>query len=94
MELIDKSAVVAEINNWIQDASCRYTMSKIQFSLSDRIESLENLLSFLDNLEVKEVDFDKEFDKFHIGMYNPFDSRAEIREFAKHFFELGRGVNR
>ena len=52
--LIDKSAVVTKINNWIQDAKNRYTMSKVQFSLSDGIELLENLLSFLDTLEVEE----------------------------------------
>jgi len=46
-------------------------------------------LRYKENLEVKEVDFDEEFDKFHIGMYNPFSSGAEIREFARHFYELG-----
>lgn len=55
MTLIDKDKIVAEINNWIQDAQHRYTMSKVQFSLSDRIESLENLLSFIDTIEVKEM---------------------------------------
>jgi hypothetical protein len=50
-QYISKSDLAAEINNWIQDARRRYTMSKVQFSLSDRIESLEKLL---DNLEVKE----------------------------------------
>lgn len=55
-QYIDKAAIAAEINNWIQDARRKYTMSTIQFSLSDRIESLENLLSFLDTLEVKDMD--------------------------------------
>mgnify|MGYP006908805982 CR=1 FL=1 len=50
------TALVAKINNLIKDARHRYTMSKVQFSLSDRVELLENLLSFLDTLEVKEVD--------------------------------------
>ena len=54
-ELIDKAAVVTEINNWIKDARRKYTLTKVQFSLSDRIESLENLLSFIDTLKVKEV---------------------------------------
>lgn len=53
---INKDTVATEIKNWVQDARRRYTMSKVQFSLSDRIESLENLLSFLDTLEVKDVD--------------------------------------
>lgn len=54
-QYIDKAAVAAEINNWIKNARHRYTMSVVQFSLSDRIKSLENLLSFLDTLEVKKV---------------------------------------
>lgn len=41
------------------------------------------------SIEVEEADFDKEFDEFNTGMYNPFESGAEIREFARHFFELG-----
>ena len=60
MKLIDKDALVAEINNWIKDARRRYTLSKVQFSLSDRIESLENLLSFIDTFEVKEVGLELE----------------------------------
>lgn len=59
MKLIDKDKVVMKINNWIKDARRRYTLSKVQFSLSDRIESLENLLSFLDTIETKEVDLEK-----------------------------------
>lgn len=39
--------------------------------------------------EQMEVDFDDEFAKFNIGMYNPFNSRAEIYDFARHFYELG-----
>lgn len=53
-QYINKSAVVAKINNWIQDVKRKYTISKVQFSLKDRIESLENLLSFLDTLETKD----------------------------------------
>ena len=53
-QYIDKAAVVAKINNWIQDAKRKYTISKVQFNLKDRIESLEDLLSFLDTLETKD----------------------------------------
>ncbi len=55
-QYINKTTVTAKINDWIKDARRRYTLSKVQFSLSDRIESLENLLSFIDKLEVKESD--------------------------------------
>jgi hypothetical protein len=62
-QYIDKSAVVAEIENWIKEASRRYTLSKVQFSLSDRIKSLENLLSFLDTLEVREESVSKDLEE-------------------------------
>lgn len=60
-QYISKDKVVAEINNWIEDARRRYTLSKVQFSLSDRIESLENLLSFINTLEEKDVDFNEDY---------------------------------
>lgn len=85
-QYIDKAAVVAEIEKWIKDARHRYTMSVVQFSLLDRIKSLENLLSFLDTLEVKEVDLEKEFDKCCENY--PFDDECEVY-IARHFFKLG-----
>ena len=85
-QYIDKSAVVAEINNWIKNARRRYTMSVVQFSLSDRIKSLENLLSFLDTLEVKEVDLEKEFNKCCEDYI--FDDEWDVY-IARHFFKLG-----
>lgn len=50
-----------------------------------------SVLRLIDSLqeEQTEVDFDDEFAKFNIGMYNPFNSRAEIYDFARHFYELG-----
>ncbi len=98
-QYIDKDVLVAEINNWIKDAKRKYTLSKVQFSLSDRIESLENLLSFLDTLEVKGVDLEKEIDKFEkeFNKYCRYISEidiqeapfAEMHDCARHFFELG-----
>lgn len=95
-QYISKSALVAEIENWIKEASHRYTLSKVQFSLSDRIKSLENLLSFLDILEVKEVDLEKEIK--HYFNKQPIITRSKGVDYqlipsgekiAKHFFELG-----
>lgn len=82
MELINKTAVVVEI----EKRRSRNAENKLNL-----VAAFEDnyLLSFLDTLEVKEVDFDEEFRKCHIGIYNPFNSGAEIYEFARHFFELG-----
>lgn len=81
---IDKSALVAEIERRIQ-----FFTEESRNSNSDIVIALFGLKSFLDTLEVKEVDFDEEFNKYHIGLYNPFNSGAEIYDFAKHFYELG-----
>lgn len=94
IQYIDKAAVVAKINDWITDAKRRYTMSRVQFSLSDRIESLENLLCFIDTLEVKEVDsvdLDKGIEK-ELGTrwYGEYLDTAKFKESAEYFFELGR----
>lgn len=91
-QYIDKFSLVAEIERRIQVcqdyAKCNLTDNARIGNKAQQLE-LNYILSFIKNLEVKEVDFDKEFDEFNIGMYNPFESGAEIREFARHFFELG-----
>ena len=54
--------------------------------------NLEYLEDFLDTLEVKEVDFETAF----ATMIDVFDEKCglhwcegDLKEFAKHFFELG-----
>lgn len=94
IQYIDKAIVVTKIKDWISDARRRYTMSKVQFSLSDRVESLENLLCFIDALEVKEEvkdadlerGIEKELDTRWYGEYLDTD---KFKESAKYFFELG-----
>ena len=96
-QYIDKSALVAEIERrislfrkekkiekWSAEASQMNVVS-----LGARIAMLEEILSLLDTLEVKEVDLEKELDsmitpelKFHKALPSLFDV-------AKHFFELG-----
>ena len=60
MELIDKAAVVAEVyklkkshDNWSSAGKCFH-------------RDYETLLSFINTLEVKEVDLDKELDTFKV----------------------------
>ena len=81
MELIDKSAVVAELeklyNLEYDNASNLSCGKKIQ---------LRHILLFLDTLKTKEVDLEKEFDKCCENYI--FDEECEVYT-AKHFFELG-----
>lgn len=92
MELIDKSAVVAEIKNLIERAEAERVLHPKTILAAKNyllIEDYKKLLSIIDTFEVKGVNFDEEFDKYHIGLHNPFNSGSDIYNFAKHFFELG-----
>jgi hypothetical protein len=98
MKLIDKAAVVAEINKRIMDAP-------IDCYGHQRVWAYNDVKNILDTLEVKEVDLnlDKELEEF-IEKSNAFvkddfvveknngDSFNHIYDLegiAKHFFELG-----
>jgi len=87
-QYIDKDALVAEIERrlWL-------LVPKMTFH-QQRVE-LEKLISFIDTLEVKEVDLDKEFEWFLDeveGVPRMWHSDEQIewaKDIAKHFFELG-----
>ena len=86
MKLIDKEKVVEEINSILNS----YDPNEIT---SGRY-ALVKLREFLDTLEVKEVDLDKEIENWlvhgHIAdtRYNDYDDN-DIESTAKHFYELG-----
>ncbi len=74
MELIDKSAVVTEIEKRIKEHHSGYLVC------------LKDILYFLNTLEPKEVDLEKEIDLY----FNALPCRRDdIEIIAKHFFELG-----
>lgn len=93
MELIDKSAVVAEIENRIK----KYTllqqtpeMSDLQEELQNKIDCLNSIKGYiLNRLEVKEVDLNEEIEKC-LKRHNMLAvGRKDFTDIAKHFFELG-----
>lgn len=89
MELIDKTAVIAEINRVLNS----YDPNQIT---SGRY-ALVGLRDFLDTLEVKEVDLEKEFYDFLdtlIGKDNGHLSEDELFRIAEYFFELGLKAKR
>ena len=91
---IDKSAVMAEIERRIADNKKDIERSSHK-NLEDYFEGYEDALvlfkeKFLDTLEVKEVDLEKEielvkgdYEQVDVAWNNDFDF------IAKHFFELG-----
>ncbi len=96
--LIDKSAVVAEIENWKQHTlKCGYAGQGEyeEGNKQGRLDTCEKILSFLDTFETKEVDLDKEFEWFLDeveGVPRMWHSDEQIewaKDIAKHFYELG-----
>ena len=86
MKLIDKDALVAEIER--QKAQWRICKSS---EAKYRREMLDDISSFINTLEVKEVDFDAEWKRY-------FEHRGEmatvnVKHLAKHFFEFGISVS-
>lgn len=84
--LIDKDAVVAEIKRRMDENRGKQTLPQY-FGM---IEEDLNILSFIDTLEVKEVDLEKEielvkgdYEQVDVAWNNDFDF------IARHFFELG-----
>jgi len=78
VQYIDKSVLVAEIESKRNDY--------INSFMTEQVHVLNDVLDFLDTLEVKEVDLDAEIMKYQREIY---DRDTTVRDVAKHFFELG-----
>ena len=91
VQYIDKSALVAEIER-LKECNrkiCGGNFDFLKKSYPKHYYSTEiynGILSFLDTLEVKEVDREKEFEKCCENY--TFDDECEVYT-ARHFFELG-----
>ena len=95
-QYIDKATVVAEIERlkknegWCQvgkDTADVYYARGFRFAC-------ERITSFLDTLEVKKVDLEKELNKYFItnnliAADIQFEPVTQMKKCAKHFFELG-----
>jgi hypothetical protein len=98
MKLIDKSALVAEIEN-LENICKKYpTFNSYEEDLKEgRLLGYKDALDVINTLEVKEMDLEKELQSFfypHVpwGDYCK-NEQEDIEEWsfkiAKHFFELG-----
>ena len=89
-QLIDKSALVAEIERKA-DIICQGVFSKEATMSVEYFK--DSLISFLDTLDVKEVDLDEYYHDFLQREWfdkNCNRTMSEMMAFtAKHFFELG-----
>lgn len=95
MELIDKAALVAKIGRYISnykeivvktDRNNSTWVDSVSM-IDAKIDVLQHLLSLLDTIETKEVDFEKEWKEYF--KYRGDMATVNIIHLAKHFFELG-----
>ena len=95
MKLIDKDALVAEIERRIKtNKECMLGLRNLDY-YQGKVDALNDINSFLDTLEVKEVDLEKEIDRVWDNTSDNFseDGWKEFEDIAKHFFELGMQVS-
>lgn len=96
-QYIIKNAVVAKIERRIKtNKECMLGLRNLDY-YQGKVDALNDTLSFLDTLEVKEVDVDKEIydaekrfgDIDEMGGYRILLFDDEFRDVLRHFFELG-----
>ena len=89
-QYIPKDALVAEIERR-RDLHYKYYMKNGSCSIAEcKYDEDMYILSFLDTLEMKEVDLEKSIsDWLSEGLPNDEEEIDYIKETAKHFFELG-----
>ena len=96
MKLIDKDLLVKEIKERIKKITDMQNYNLVIVGIRG---GYEDILSFLDTLEVKEVDLEKEIDEV-IHNYKVNDHQhtsicsADIEWIAEHFLELGLKVQK
>lgn len=89
-QYIDKAAVVAEIERRLsllkENEGVLSMLAGGMF-----VNEFKDILSFLDSLEVKEVDINKEISQFIDANFEKatIGHKLSLRRVAKHFFELG-----
>lgn len=84
-QYINKADIAAEIKRRIQ-----FFTEESGNSNSDIVIALFGLKSFLDTLEVKEVDLNREIEKeIETRWRGEYLFTTKFKESAKHFFELG-----
>jgi hypothetical protein len=101
MKLINKAAVIAEIENRMQELHPTNT-HQMQVGEMNRdalmwLNALTWVKDFLNTIETKEVDLEKEIydvekrfgDIDEMGGYRILISDDEFRDILRHFFELG-----
>ena len=85
-QYIDKAAVVAEIEKRYNECLKRAKIVDADY-WNGKADAYRNMLVLLDTIEVKEVDFESEWKKYF--EYKGEVATVNVKQLAKHFFELG-----
>jgi hypothetical protein len=102
MKLIDKDAVVAEIErrldklyNLLPNASKveNGTITISESCNTGKYTALESFKDYIDTLEMKEVDLEEELDSMITPELKLHKALPSLFDVAKHFFELGLQVS-
>ena len=89
---IDKDVLVAEIKNkkkYAQTLGDNAINSSMQQFYDGMKQGCVDILSFLNTLEMKDVDLDAELEHYKEEQNIRYEEDINMFEFAKHFFELG-----
>jgi hypothetical protein len=93
-QYISKSALTAEIERRKQKLLDHIICERDKEFVCRTAHQLNRIIDFIDTLEVKEVDWEKEVNDYGYHYdYVSIADRKELVDFAKHFFELGMAVN-
>jgi len=88
-QYISKSALAAEIEKRVTEGE-KVTKEIPSSAIMGLIQAYKNTLSFIDTLEVKEVDLEREIDKeLAEEWYGEYIDLEKFKRTAKHFYELG-----
>ena len=91
-QYINKSVLVTEIERRIKtNKECMLGLRNLDY-YQGKVDALNDTISFLNTLEVKEVDLEKEINDYFItvDLYEGEKiTENTFRKIAKHFFELG-----
>lgn len=88
-QYIDKDKLLLELTRRLESYKEEISKFTSKYLIADIIakeEECKELISFLDTLEVKEVDLDKETTSWANEFYETYD---EVERMAEYFFELG-----
>ena len=99
MKLIDKAVVVAEIEKLIDEIYAGLPFDSLSSEEQTALWYVKSIMSSINNLEVKEVDLEKELNTLD-NIYFELNGIAikgasnylvveQLKEIAKHFYELG-----